>query len=226
MEEKKAQVVEKGANIEDVISKSELYIEEHKNTILIVVIVVVVAILAFFGMRKFYFQPRQVKANEAVYAAEQWYQQSDFQQALEGNEQYDGFIDVAKRFGSTKAGKRAKYCAGICYLQLGQYEEAASYLKSYKGKDIFTPILATIAEGDAQLDMGNTHAALGLYEKAAKMDDNYITAPFSLFKAGMVNVIEGNGKKALECFTSIKKKYPESTEWRDIDKYIAWAESM
>ena len=82
-----------------------------------------------------------------------------------------------------------------------------------------------MAQGDAEMELGNTEKAVDLYLKAAKMEDNYITAPTALFKAGMGYLMLENNAKALDCFQQVKKNYPESTEWQEIDKYIAIAEN-
>jgi tetratricopeptide (TPR) repeat protein len=216
---------EKNANVEEVISTSEQFIVKNQKMIIIIMAAILVVILAFFGFRKFYFQPRQVKANEAIFAAEQYFAQNDYQTALNGNAKHDGFLAVANRYGHTKAGKRAKYDAGLCYLHMGNYEEATKMLKSYSGKDTFTPILAKIAEGDAECELGHNKQALKLYEDAAGMDDNFITSPMAYFKAGMMYVIMGDGAKAKTSFEKIKS-YPESTEFRDVEKYIALAENL
>lgn len=217
---------EKNTNIEDVISKSELFIEQNQKTIITAVVAVLVVAFAIFGFVKWYAQPRQEKANNAIFGAEQYFANSEYQLALDGNDQFAGFNEVAKRYGSTKAGKRAKYEAGLCYLHLGQYDEAIKQLNSYKGKDTFTKVIAVIAQADAELDLNNTKKAISLYDKAAKMDNNYVTTPFALFKEGMCYVIENNGAEAIKCFQQIKDNYPESAEYATIDKYITWAENL
>lgn len=217
--------VEQNAVQESVVSSFETFFVKNQKTIIIVCVAIVVVILAFFGIRKFYVQPRQEKANAAIFAAEQYFAQNDYQTALNGNDKHEGFLAVANRYGSTKAGKRAKYDAGLCYLHMGNYEEAAKMLNSYNGKDLYTPILAKIAEGDAKCELGKNKEALKLYESAASMDDNFITTPMAYFKAGMMYIIMGDGAKAKSTFEKVKN-YPESTEFRDIDKYITMAENL
>ncbi|MBO4740069.1 MAG: tetratricopeptide repeat protein, partial [Bacteroidales bacterium] len=73
-------------------------------------------------------------------------------------------------------------------------------------------------------ELNNVKEAISCYEKAAKMDDNEITAPYALFKAGMGYMQLGDNAKANEVFTKIKEQYPASTEARQIDKYIGATE--
>lgn len=219
------QIEDKNTEMGNVITRSEEFIEKNQKTILIVVIAIVVVILAIFGLRKWYFQPREVRAAEEMFAAEQWFAQGDFEKALNGDDTYNGFLGVIDSYKCTKAGNLARYYAGIANLRLGNYNEAAELLGKYKGKDTFTKPLATMAQGDAEMELGNTEKAVDLYLKAAKMEDNYITAPTALFKAGMGYLMLENNAKALDCFQQVKKNYPESTEWQEIDKYIAIAEN-
>ena len=217
-------IEDKNTEMGSVITRSEEFIEKNQNTILIVIAAIVVVVLAFFGLRKFYFQPRETRAAEEMFAAEQWFAQGDFEKALNGDDTFRGFLGVIDNYGSTKAGNLAKYYAGISNLRLGNYDEAIKWLGKYKGKDTFTRPLAEMAQGDAEMELGNTEKAVQLYLKAAKMENNYITSPTALFKAGMGYLMLENNDKALDCFQQVKKNYPEATEWQEIDKYIALAE--
>ena len=81
-----------------------------------------------------------------------------------------------------------------------------------------------VVSGRDKGKQGNVKEAISLYEKAARMEDNYVTTPFALFKAGFAYQTEGNYAKAAELYREIKQNYPQSTEYRNIDKYISFAE--
>ena len=219
------QIEEKNTEMGSVITRSEEFIQKNQKTIIICVVAILVVVLAIFGLRKWYFQPREVRAAEEMYAAEQWFQQGDFDKALNGDDTFRGFLSVIDKYGCTKAGNLAKYYAGIANLRLRNYDEAIKWLGKYNGKDTFTKPIAIMAEGDAEMELGNTDKAVSLYIKAANADDNYITAPTALFKAGLGYLVMGDNAKALDCFKSVKQKYPEATEWQEIDKYIGIAEA-
>ncbi len=213
------------------ISKSEQFIEKNQKWIIVGVIAIIVIILAIFGIKKFVSDPRQDKANEALFSAEQYLAMGDFKTALYGdstsNDQYGiGLIEVADRYGRTKAGQRAKYEAGICFLRLGQYQDALKYLDKYNGKDQLTPAINEMMKGDAEVEQGNINAAIKHYNNAAKMDDNPITAPFALFKAGLSYLINNDKDNAIKCFNQVKDNYPESSFYTEMDGFIAYAENM
>lgn len=213
------------------ISKSEQFIEKNQKAIIAVVAAILVVVVAFFAIKKFVSEPRQQKANEAIFSAEQYFANGDFHAALYGdstsNDQYSiGLLDVIDKYGSTKAGKRAKYEAGICFLRLGQYQDAIKYLDKYNGKDQLTPVFNEMMKGDAEAEQNNIDAAIKHYNTAASMDDNPITAPYALFKAGIAYLVKGDNTKAVECFQSVKDNYPESSMFREMDGFIAYAQSL
>lgn len=215
---------EKNVEIGNVITKTEVFVKENQKKIIIVILAIVAIIGGYVALQSLYFEPREQQAAEEIFAAENWFKQDSLQLALDGNAKYMGFVDIIDQYGSTKSGRLAKYYAGIASLKLGKYQDAIDYLKSYNGKDTFTKVLAVIATGDAEYEQGNVKEAISLYEKAARMEDNYVTTPFALFKAGFAYQTEGNYAKAAELYREIKQNYPQSTEYRNIDKYISFAE--
>ena len=218
-------IEDKNTEMGNVITRSEEFIQKNQKTLIIAVVAVLVVILAIFGLHRWYFQPRENRAASEMFAAEQWFAQGDFQKALDGDDVFRGFLSVADSYSGTKAGNLARYYAGICNLRLGNFDEAARWLKKYNGKDTFTRPLAKIALGDAEMEMGNIKEAVDNYNKAANMEQNFVTTPTALFKAGMGYMMLGDNAKALDCFKQVKQNYTESTEWVDIDKYIALAEA-
>ena len=218
------QLEEKNTEMGSVITRSEEFIQKNQKTLIIGICAVIVIVLAIFGLRRWYFQPRETRAADEMFAAEQWFDQGEYQKALDGDETYRGFLSVIDGFGSTKSGNLAKYYAGICNLQLGNFDEAIHWLKKYKGHDAFTRSLAEMGLADAYMEKGETKTAAGLYVSAAGKDPNFVTTPSALFKAGIAYLALGDNAKALDCFQKVKANYPESTEWSDIDKYIAIAD--
>ena len=219
------QLEEKNTEMGNVITRSEEFIQKNQKTLIIIVAAIVLVVVAIFGLRKWYFQPREVRAAEEMFAAEQWFAMGDFEKALNGDDTYRGFLGVADSYKGTKAGNLARYYAGSAFLQQGNFDEAIHWLKKYKGKDAFTRPLAEMMLGDAYMEKGETATAARLYTTAAGMADNDITTPTALFKAGMAYLQLGDKAKAADCFNKVKQQYPMSTEYQEIDKYIAIAEA-
>lgn len=221
----KEQNEEKNLEIGGVIAQTEQFLQKNKKMLIIVGCIIIGVALCIWAFVEGYSKPHQRAAAEEIFAAEQWFGEGSYEKALNGNDQYMGFLDIIDEYGHTKSGNLARYYAGICQLNLGQFDEAIDNLKSYKGKDDITPAQATMLIGDAYAELGNNEEAVAYYMKAAKKADNFITTPTALWKAGMMYLALGNNDAAVKNFETIKEKYPESSEWNEVDKYLTYAKS-
>lgn len=211
--------------IETTLGKTEMFIEDHSKAITIVVAAVIVVVLAIFGFKKFVMEPREANADQAIYHAEQLFEKDDFATALNGDGNIDGFLNIINEYGGTKSGNLARYYAGICYLNMGDFNNAIKFLSEYKGKDQFVKPLATGAMGDAYMELDNAAEAAKCYEKAAKDTKNIITSPMFLTKAAYAYEMVENYKKALEMYNIIRDEYPTSNEGFYVMKNIAYIEA-
>jgi tetratricopeptide (TPR) repeat protein len=130
-----------------------------------------------------------------------------------------GFLEIIDQYGSTDVGELSEYYAGACYLNLGDYENAIDYLKGFSTDEPVLMATAQGATGDAYLQLGNNDDAIKWYQKASKTD-NELIAPVYLFKLGLLYEKSGKKEQALEAYTKIKNDYENSSEARQIDKYI------
>jgi len=212
-------------SIESTLGKTEMFIENNKKTITTVVIALVIVILAIFGIKKYYIEPRNAEAMAQMFRAEQLFAADDYATALNGDGNNAGFMDIINNYGSTKSGNLAKYYAGICYLNLGEFDNAIKYLGEYNGKDEIVKPLAKGAMGDAYLELDNAAEAAKCYERAALDSKNSFTTPMMLMKAGYSYEMVGNYQKALDMYKIIQTEYPNSNEGFSIEKNIAYVET-
>ncbi|MCD8313538.1 MAG: tetratricopeptide repeat protein, partial [Bacteroidales bacterium] len=119
-----------------------------------------------------------------------------------------------------KAGKSVYFYAGVCELQIGNYDEAITYLKKYKGKDHILLGRAQSCIGDSYVALEDYSTAVGWFVKAARTSSDIYSAGY-LLKAGVTSEELGNLDEALSYYNEIKLKYPQSVEGYDIDKYIS-----
>lgn len=212
-------------SIETTLSNTELFIEKNQKTIIIVLAVLIIAVLAVFGVKKYYLEPREKDAQAAIFHAEQYFENDNFASALNGDGNYLGFINVIDEFGGTKTANLAKYYAGVCYLNTGDFNNAIKYLQEFKGKDVIVTSLALGAMGDAYMELDNVAEAAKCYENAAVKAENSFTSPMYLLRAGMAYEMTGNYQKAIDVYKKIKAEYPNSNEGFSIEKYIAKAQA-
>lgn len=219
---KKSQEEIRQENIEATVSSAEKFYNENKKTIWTVVCAVVVLGLGILGYYKFIYQPRCNEAMEQAYPAEINFQKGEWELALNGDETTMGFAGIIDEYGS-KAGKAVYLYAGICELQLGNWEDALSYLDNYDGNDPILAARALACKGDAYVGLEDYDKAASCFKKAAAAADNDFAAGY-LLKEGLALRASGDNTAALKCFLEVKDRYPASIEGYDIDKYIASVE--
>jgi len=210
--------------VEEAFSKTEQFIEKYQQIILIVVGVIIVIVLGFFGFKRFYLAPKEKDAQSQMFMAEKYFEQDSLKKALNGDGQFLGFLAIIDEFGMTKSANLAHYYAGICYLKLGQFDQALEQLDKFSAKDQLVGPMAKGAMGDANMELKQVQKAADLYMDAAEMKKNEFTSPLFLMKSAMAYEELGNIEKALSIYKRIKEDFPRSTEGREIDKYISYAE--
>ena len=139
---------------------------------------------------------------------------------------YTGFPKVADDYSGTKAANLAKAYAGICYAQLGKYEEAVKMLDSFNGKDQMVAPAILGAAGNCYAQLYQLDKAASTLLSAADKADNNTLSPIFPIQAGEILVKQGKYDDAVNAYTKIKDKYFQSYRAMDIDKYIEQAKLM
>ena len=112
-------------NVDEALSTSEAFLIKNKNVLLGAVVALVVIVGGFLGYKHFISEPNELKASEAIFKGEQYFGADNFEVALKGDSLgYAGFVKLADEFSGTDAGNLANAYAGLCYAQLGKYEDA------------------------------------------------------------------------------------------------------
>jgi tetratricopeptide (TPR) repeat protein len=207
-------------NVEQTLTTTERYLEENYKQLLII-LGAVVLLVGIFWLGRLWLNKKNDEAQSQMYQAQRWLEKDSLKLALNGDGNYLGFLDIEKNYKMTKAANLAKYCAGICYLHLGEYQKAIEYLNKYSIKDKLIGSVAIGAMGDAYVESGDLAKGLAKYIEAADMAKNSFNTPLFLMKAGQINELEKKYSDALKLYERIQREYPESTEGTSIDKYIA-----
>ncbi|MBQ9147646.1 MAG: hypothetical protein IJX68_08035 [Rikenellaceae bacterium] len=208
------------------IDKTQDFFDKNGKTITYVLIAIVAVVAAIFGYQKFVSEPRAEKAEAAMYMAQFRFEgeNADYELALNGDEEGAGFLDVIEQYGSTPAGNLAAQYAGICYMKLGDWDNAEKYLAMYKATK-GVPNAVVNAEnvglqGDVQVQKGDYKKAATLFVKAAEVADNNFTTPLYLKKAAQAYAAAGDKAAAVATYKRIANEYATSLEARDAEKYL------
>lgn len=220
-----------GANshVEKTNNKEDFFLKFKKQIITgVVVVLLVVAGAILYNV--FVAGPREDKASTAIAKGEQYFNEEQFDKALNGDGAgYVGFVKIASDYSSTDAGNLAKLYAGLSFYNLGKYTEAVTYLEKFSTKgDAMVSPTATAALANAYAQTGNVDKAISTLKKAADMADNKADdvnnsiSPTFLLQAGKLLESQKKNDEALKIYQDIKKKYVNSSlvQSSEIDKYI------
>ena len=214
-------------NVEDALTQSEAFLIKYKNAIIGGVIAVIIIVAGFIMYKNLYAEPREEKAQAALFKGQEYFEQDAFEQALNGDSiGYAGFLKVADDYSGTKAANLAKAYAGICYAQLGKYEDAVKMLDGFDGSDQMVAPAILGATGNCYAQLGQLDKAASTLLSAADKADNNTLSPIFLLQAGEILVKQGKYDDAVNAYTKIKDKYFQSYQAMDIDKYIEQAKLM
>lgn len=213
---------EKGfENIEEALTSSERFIEKNQKKILTALLAIVVVVGGFIAYNYLYKNPRNERAQAAIYKGERFFQNQEDSVALFGNgNDYIGFEKIIKDFSGTKTADLACAYAGICYSRLGNNEKALEYLRKFSGGDLLITPAIEGAIGDVYMNMGNIDKAVSHFNSAAQKANDQMLSPIYYNKAGTAYLSAQNYDKALEIFRMIREKYLNSPQGQEADKYI------
>lgn len=209
-------------NASSTVNITETFFDKYKKAIIIGVVAVIVIIAGVIVYNNYVTEPRAAKASTALSKGQEYFGMEEYEKALNGDSiGYAGFISIAADYGSTDAGNLANLYAGLCYAQMGKWQEAASYLEKFDQQDdqMISPA-ALGALGNAYAHLKQLDKAVETLTKAARNADNNSLSPTFLIQAG--EILESQGKKAeaLKLYEEVKQKYFNSMQYQTIDKYI------
>jgi len=213
--------------LDHAVAKSESFLVKYSKQILIVIGAFVAIACIYLAYTQLYLEPKNEEAQKAMYKGEILFRNGEDSLALYGNgNDFIGFEAIADQYGSTKAGKLAKAYSGLCYAQLGKYEEALNILKGYSGNDMLFSHLVNGTIGDCLVNTGKAEEAVSYFEKGAKGADNVIHSPILYKKAGLIYREMGNYDKVIEVFSIIQNKYANSPLVPEAKKYVEEAQIL
>lgn len=213
--------VEQEQENENFVTKTLAFFNKNQNIIYGVLIGLLVIACAIIAFNRFYIQKKNGEASAEMVKPISWFMKGDtvsLNLALEGDAENDGFLAIANGYKLTRTSNTAKYYAGLCYLNLGQKDEAMDYLKKFKKKEDILWYGCQIVIGDLYDEQGDEANAVKYYEKATKGNDPLYT-PNALFKLGQMYERQGKWDEALASYQKIEDNYYEQFNKMNIAQY-------
>ncbi len=207
-------------NVEETLTRTEQFLEDNYKQVLYVLAGIVV-LAGLVWLSKIYLNNRNEEALSQMYQAEIYFEKDSLNLALNGDGNYMGFLEIADSYKMTASANLANYYAGLCYLHLGQFEDAIDYLSKFNGKGSVFTTQAIGSIGDAWVELGDTEKGLKKYNEAINSTDNTFLLPVYLMKAATLHEMEGDSANALVLYKRIRDEFPDSSEGSSIEKYIS-----
>lgn len=216
-------IVQEQETSEVVIAKAKDFWSKYGKMLTIASIAVIVIAGGWFGYKKFVKEPKETKAAEVMFRAEQYFAKDSVNLALNGDGQSWGFLKVINKYGGTEAGNRANFFAGACYIKLNENEKAIKYLKKFSSSSKPAQARAYKLIADAYGDMGKYKDAFEYYKKAGHHfeKDEFGSADALFMAAYLAQKNLNDTKSATELYKEIKEKFPRTEQASQAETYLA-----
>jgi predicted negative regulator of RcsB-dependent stress response len=208
---------------EVLVDRARDFWTNNNRIITIVGLAIILLAGGYLAYKKFIKEPNETKASEMIFHAENYYRMDSLNMALKGDGINPGFIKIIDKYGSTKAGNLAKFYAGSCYLQLGDFKNAVKYLDDFDTDAKQVQARAYKLLGDAYAEQGKNSDAFSDYKKAAHYfeKDEANSSDYLFTAAYFAQRVLNDKQEAISLYKELKEKYPRTQHGFDADKYLA-----
>lgn len=216
-------------DVQEVYTKTELFLENNRKPLMIGVGVIAALIGGYFAYQFGYKKPKEAEASNAIYMADLYSEMDSLEWAINGHDGSLGYLQIAQDYSGTLVGKRANYWCGVYYRDIKlDYQQALDFFKKADFEDNTVGVLATGAVGDMYIQLGQTEEGASWLEKAAKQANNSDSrdqsGPYFGLKAAKAYLELNDTKKAQSLLEYIldnyDKKQPEGMEAAKILAFI------
>lgn len=204
------------------VARARDFWTRYQKQIMIAGTVIILLAGGWLGYKKLIQGPKEDKAWDAVFKAEEYFRMDSLQKALNGDGLNAGFLRVIDKYGATDAGNMARYYAGICLLQTGDFAKATTHLKKFKTDAKQIQARAYKLLGDAYSEQGKNDDAISYYKRSAKhFPDDQVNSAEALFFAAALSEKSGKRNEAIDLYKELKEKFPQTRHGFEADKFLA-----
>ncbi len=178
---------------------------------------ILVLVIGYFAYVQFFWKPANEKSKDAYWVGLNYAAADSTDAAIEE------LKPIVKKYDGKIGGENAQFILARQYMVKGLFKKAITELESVDVEDTYISSMAVGLQGDCQSELKNYEKAGTLYLEAAGINENEMTTPMYLMKAGLCAEKVKDFEKAVECYTTIKDDYSSFASQKGIEKYIARA---
>jgi len=211
------EIIESPEALQQEVSKVTGFFEKNKSTTLGAGIVLIALVAGFFGFQ-WYKNSQDVEGEKKLYKAVYAFESDSLSAAAKE------MAKISDEFGGNTQNLSDLYL-GVTLLKQGKYDQAIEKLKNFSSADLLVQARAYSLIGDAYAEKKSFGEAINYYQKAADYKPNKFFTPTYLLKLALAFEANKQGKEALDAYSQITDKFPESAESVPAKKYKALLES-
>ena len=211
------EMIESPEALQQEVSKVTGFFEKNKSTTLGAGVILIAIFAGFFGYQ-WYKNSQDVEGEKKLYKAVYAFESDSLSAAAKD------MAKISDEFGGNTQNLSDLYL-GITLLKQGKYDQAIEKLKNFSSADLLVQARAYSLIGDAYAEKKSFGEAIDYYQKAAEYKPNKFFTPTYLLKLALAFEANKQGKEALDAYSQITDKFPESAESVPAKKYKALLES-
>jgi len=211
------EIIESPEALQQEVSKVTGFFKKNKSTTLGAGVALIALVAGFFGYQ-WYKTSQDVEGEKKLYKAVYAFESDSLSAAAKE------MAKISDEFGGNTQNLSDLYL-GITLLKQGKYDQAIEKLKNFSSSDLLVQARAYSLVGDAYAEKKSFGEAIEYYQKAADYKPNKFFTPTYLLKLALAFEANKQGKEALDAYSQITDKFPESAESIPAKKYKALIES-
>lgn len=173
-----------------------------------------VVVLGYFAYTQFVSKPANEKSKDAYWLGLNYAAADSTDLAL------DELKATVNKYDGKIGGEVAQFVYASQLMEKGEFQAAIDELEGVKVNDTYVSSMRLGLIGDCYSELENYTSAVEYYTEAAHLEENDVTTPLYLFKAGLCAEEINNSEKAAEYYQEIKDNYAGFASQKQIDKYL------
>lgn len=195
-------------------------VETNRTVVYGGLVVVIVALAMIFGFS--YIQSsKNAEAADLMAEAVARYESGDYAAAIDGDMFFTGLVEIAEKFGGTKAGNLARFYAADALYRTGDLERSLAFFHAYDKDGDYIGASAYAGEAAISETNGDFNSAGDLYLRAATIFESNVTSPDYLMKAARSYEASDDASAARKVYERLREDYPVSREGQNVEFYLA-----
>jgi tetratricopeptide (TPR) repeat protein len=211
------EIIESPEALQQEFNKVTGIVEKNKSSLIGVGIAIVAIIAGSFGY-KYYVSNQDAEGEKKLFKAVYAFENDSLSVASKD------LVKITDEFGGNTQNLADLYL-GITLLKQGKFDQSIEKLKNFSSSDLLVQARAYSLIGDAYSEKKSYKEAIEYYQKAADYKANKFFTPTYLLKLATAYEANKQLKEALDVYTQLTEKFPQSSESIPAKKYKAQLES-